>query len=69
MMEVLTKDLKDLSQRLEVDANAHKEGTGHTFPIVCGAIFIYIFGRIQQSRSIVKLLLGTETLWDGCLSI
>ena len=66
---MLTKDVKDLSQRLEVDANAHKEGTGDTC-VVCGAIMIISFcGCIQQSRSNVKLLLGTETLWDGCMSI
>lgn len=41
-MEVLTKDAKDLSQRLEVDANAHKEGTGHTC-VVCGTILLLLF--------------------------
>ena len=40
-MEMLTKDAKDLSQRLEVDANAHKEGTGHTC-VVCGAILLLL---------------------------
>ena len=38
-MEVLTKEVKDLSQRLEVDANAHKEGTGDTC-VVCGTILL-----------------------------
>ena len=42
-MEVLTKDAKDLSQRLEVDANAHKEGTGHTCVVDCVEQFYYYY--------------------------
>lgn len=38
---MLTKEVKDLSQRLEVDANAHKEGTGDTC-VVCGAILLLL---------------------------
>ena len=42
-MEVLTKDVKDLSQRLEVDANAHKEGTGHTCVVDYVEQFYYYY--------------------------
>ena len=42
-MEVLDKGVKDLSERLEVDASAHKEGTEHTHFLYYLELFSILF--------------------------
>ena len=42
-MEVPTKSVKDLSERLEVNASAHKEGTEHTHFLYYLELFSILF--------------------------